>query len=179
MKKWFCMLIIILNILFIASGCKEKVEPSLDVEEVPKYDSFTIKASDQDPRTKDFPTMLREFSFDFDSDKEDEKIELYTAAGRDEKGQMMWDDGQNWLLVVADKDKYYTLFSEYVQLGQIHFSVSYVGEDRIPHISILRETGSSTQMFDYAYNIEKDEFIGGIVYSSIDKNQVYSSIPGY
>jgi hypothetical protein len=39
-------------------------------------------------------TKLDEFNYDLDSDNSEEKIELYTAAGRNENGEMLWDDGQ-------------------------------------------------------------------------------------
>lgn len=179
MKTRICLVIIALSLIFSISGCKGEVKPSLDVVVKQNPESPIIKATEKDPRTAEYQTKLKEFSFDFDSDNEEEKIELYTVAGRNEKGEMMWDDGQNWLLVVVDDGKYYTLFSEYVQIGQVYFSVSTIGQEKVPQVSILLSTGCGTEMIDYIYNNDKESFTAEIGYLVMDKNQFYTSIPGY
>jgi len=124
-------------------------------------------------------TKLREFSTDLDLDNIEEKIELYTAAERHENGEMLWDDGQNWVLVVRDGEKSYPLLSQYVQLGVVHFTVSDRGKDKLPNITVIVPTGASFSIMDYIYNEEKNGFGEELIYESKDTNWIYSSIPGY
>lgn len=138
-----------------------------------------IEAVKEDPRTSEYPTKLEDFSFDYDQDNKEEKIELYTAAGRYKDGNILWDDGQNWLLVVVDGDKYYKLFSGFVQLSNIYFTFSTIGEDRTPNITFIYNTQCGLQVIECLYNKEKDCFETEIVYQAPTKNVYYSSIPGY
>jgi hypothetical protein len=112
-------------------------------------------------------------------DNTEEKIELYTAAGRDEKEEMLWDDGQKWLLVVLKEGKAYPLLSKYVQLASVYFSVSNNAEGEVSNINIILNTGAGFSIRTYAFNTEKDGFAGGIVYTSKDTNIVHDSTPSY
>lgn len=179
MKIRLCLVFLVLSLIFSLSGCQDEVKPS--VEEVDKEEpqAIVIKAVESDPRTNEYPTKLSEFSFDFDSDNEEEKIELYTAASRTEDGKMAWDDGQNWLLVAIDKNKYFQLFSGYVQLGQVYYSISTVGEENASQVSVYVATNTSMEITDYVFNKEKGAFEGTTAYSSKPINQYFTSIPNY
>ncbi|EGW39298.1 hypothetical protein DOT_2760 [Desulfosporosinus sp. OT] len=148
-----------------------KVENSL-IEAVPS-ESIDTKSM----------TKLDKFSCDYDLDNNEEKIELYTAARRNEKGEIGWNDGQNWLLVVWDGQKAYPLLSEYVQLGSVYFTVSKNGiEDaskEISHINAIINIGTKFSVTTYSFNKDKGGFVGGIVYNSKDTNFVHTSIPDY
>lgn len=50
------------------------------------------------------------------------KIELYTAASKNEVRNMSWDEGQNRLLLIEDGNNYYPLFQQYVQLRLVYFT---------------------------------------------------------
>lgn len=169
----------VLCLIFAVLGCQAKTNDKVDSLENKEAELKIISAVEVDPRTSEYATKLSEFAYDFDLDNEEEKIELYTVAGRDEKGNMLWDDGQNWLLVVADKDKYYPLFSRYVQLGQLYFSFSTIGEDRTPVVTAFITDHCGMQTIDYVYNREKEYFQEKTVYEASDRNVFFNSIPNY
>lgn len=105
---------------------KELVLETEDEPLVDETDSNEIYPSDK--ISLENLTLLDEYAFDFDRDKVDEKISLYTAAQRDDDGEIMWDDGQRWLFVVQDTEKDYILFDGWVQLGGIT-SFTYTVDD--------------------------------------------------
>lgn len=119
-------------------------------------------------------TLLDEYIFDFDGDKQDEKISMYTAAGRAENGEMAWDDGQNWLIVVQDSDKDYVLFDDYVQLGSINYYV-YTADDSFYIDTVQVGTASLTHK-TYAYDKDSDSFKIKVQYTtSGNVNMLHSS----
>jgi hypothetical protein len=73
-----------------------------DLEDDRPLKRVTIKAKE----IESYPLSLYDqTTFDLDGDGEQEQIEMYVNAEQDEKGEYMWDDGQNWLLVVKDGDQ--------------------------------------------------------------------------
>lgn len=155
------------------------VEPDKSTSKKQDSSQDIVSPVKEDPRTSEFVTKLKDFSFDYDKDNKEEKIVLYTAAGRNEKGEIMWDDGQNWLLVVVDDGKYYKLFSGYVQLGDVFFDVSTVGEKNTSNITVLINTHCGLQVTECFYNKEKDCFEITTPYDVNDKNVYFNSFPGY
>ncbi len=141
--------------------------------------SKIIKAITADPRTANYQTKLEQFSFNMDSDAAEESIELYTTASRGLDGDVLWDDGQKWLLVIADKNRYYSLFDEYVQLGSVYFNVATIGEDQTPCIEVLVQHGCGRKIIDYVYDKKTDSYIENIIYETDDRNESYTSIPAY
>lgn len=134
-----------------------------------------------DPRIgsgREITTVLNSFEVDLDGDGVNEKIELYTSAERDDDGEMMWDDGQLFLLMVSKGDAIYPLLNEYVQLGQVHFNVWYDVENR-PVINTMILTGAGFSMYNYTYDKEEGGFVMNEVYNSDGINLMFSSIPSY
>jgi len=107
-------------------------------------------------------TLLERMHTDVDSDGKDESIELYTSAQIGPDNLMMWDDGQQWLLLVRDDNKIFPLFKDYVQLGQLEFFVSVLNTSKITspantdlerHIYVIN-TSHGINMFDYQWDKE-------------------------
>lgn len=118
-------------------------------------------------------TALDKFNTDIDGDGKEEAIDLYTAAQRDSKGEIAWDDGQKWFLLVRDEDKEYVLFDEYVQLGTIKFW-TYTSKDEY-HILTLQDGTSVFKLCDYTYDKEKDSFIKKEIFNPEFLNVIYGS----
>lgn len=169
----------VICLIFAVLGCKAKENGSTDLPDNKKADLKIISAAENDPRTSEYKTKLKEFAYDFDLDNEDEKIELYTAAERNAKGEMLWDDGQNWLLVVVDKDKCYSLLSGYVQLGQVYFRFSTSGEEKTPVVTAFITDQCGMNITDYIFDKEKQCFQVKVIHEAYDKNVYYTSIPDY
>lgn len=179
MKHSNYILIILAFSLVFLIGCQDKQQNNILPQPEIEADTKLIEAAAGDSIDTDGMTKLREFSFDLDLDNVEEKIELYTAAERNEKGEMMWDDGQNWILVVNDGEKAYPLLSQYVQLGSVYFTVSNSGEGQIPDINVIVDTDSSFRMMSYVFDKENNGYNQELLYESKDNNWSYSSIPGY
>lgn len=64
-------------------------------------------------------TLLKEQMVDMNGDGTGETVSLYTQAGRDSSGEIMWDDGQVWQLIVNHGSESYVLFNDYVQLSEL------------------------------------------------------------
>lgn len=105
-------------------------------------------------------TLLEKMYVDMDNDSQNESIELFTSAKRDKDGEMGWDDGQRWLLIVNSKGKSFPLFDGYVQSGQLEFFVSTFNKsqksppkdiDLEKHIFLI-ETGNTLQLSGYSWD---------------------------
>lgn len=183
-NHWYAIILLIL-ILVLTTGCQqskqpEAIEPTVSQPQPsPIAEAIVIAPVAGNTLETEGMTLITEFSADLDMDNSEEKIELYTAAGRDENGVLAWDDGQNWILAVRDGDKAYPLISQYVQLGSVYFTVSEKGTDQAPNITVMIPTGASFKMTGYKYDKEGDCYKGELLYKSADDNWLYSSIPGY
>lgn len=185
MKNYRYVIILLTFMLVLTTGCQqnkppEAVKPTIvQPQPAPSGEAIVIAPVAGNTLETAGMTLITEFSSDLDMDNSEEKIELYTAAERDENGEIGWDDGQNWILAVRDGDKAYPLLSQYVQLGLVYFTVSNKGADQIPNITVMVPTGASFNMTGYAYDKEGDCYKGKLLYESADDNWLYSSIPGY
>lgn len=180
MKYKRLLLLVLALFLAVLAGCRNKGQ-EIEKPQPPtaETESKLIEAVESSSLDTGIMTKLREFSVDLDLDGTEENIELYTAAGRGENGEMMWDDGQNWLLSVCDGDKSYPLLSRFIQLGVVHFTVSNDSEEELPYITVIIPTDSSFAMWGYSYDKEKDGFSEELLYKSEDDFWMYSTIQGY
>ena len=120
-------------------------------------------------------TLLDEYIIDFNNDGYDEIIAMYVAAGRDDKGEIMWDDGQRWVLVVHGDNKDYVLYDDYVQLGSIEFNV-FTEDDDFYIVTKSVRTASLT-VTQYEYKKSDDSFIKTVAYNiKGNVNMLHSSI---
>ena len=122
-------------------------------------------------------TLLDSYIVDIDQDGSDETIALYTSAEKDSKGEIMWDDGQNWLLIVQGKDKDYILFNDYLQLGNIKFHV-YTSDD-ILHINTVETTTAGIKVSDYKFDNGTNRFLIEVPFRTSDNVNLLHSSMGY
>jgi hypothetical protein len=139
-----------------------------------------IQATQKDPKKDkaEMITKLSDFALDLDDDGLEEKIELYTTAGKSEDGSMIWDDGQNWLLLIEDGDNYYPLFQEYVQLGTVYFNIWY-DDKKTPKINVIVSTDAGLNVINYTYDKEQNGYISEKIYDAGNIQFMFSSIPNY
>ena len=183
------LVVILCTLMVFLSGCQPSTPPNNQQEppqnqsqENPQNQSQekqVIHASTVDPLTQDSWTQLSQSSVDLDADNEEESLILYTAAQRDSKGEIMWDDGQKWLLLVKDDTSYYTLFSEYVQLGSVYFTVAGIENTPTPRIGMLVSTGSNLSLTNYTYVQGKQGYEEETAYDSGIINSIFTSFPAY
>ena len=128
-------------------------------------------------------TVLEKMYVDVDNDGQDESIELFTSAKRDEDGKMGWDDGQQWLLLVNDEGKSFPFFDGYVQSGQLEFWVSTFNKsqksspediDLEKHIFVMK-TGNAIQLSGYSWDKQNLCFKKEILFDPPNQWNVISS----
>lgn len=185
MKK-LILIMIILALVIAAFGCttaSEPLEPKEPIEEPiekPEPAENPIERIIIEPREKldvDDLTTLDEFEFDFDKDGQMESIKMLTAAGRGPDGEIAWDDGQDWTLIVQDSDKDYVLVDEYVQLGRIDFNIFTIDEDF--YISTYSPRTASLTLNLYQYDRENDSFIMTSPYNTSGNVNMIKTSGGY
>ena len=161
---------------------KDEAEDINENLKLPKEDeSVTVIYGQKDNAwtyITDEGTKLREYAIDLDGDGAEEKIQLNTAAQRDENGDILWDDSQDWLLLVEDQNAYYPLFAEPVQIGMVYFNVFY-DENDLPKISLLLSAGASMRITNYYYDDALNGYKAENVYEENSINSMYSTIPYY
>lgn len=160
----------------ISSLSSQQTQTGSLTNELTNNKDDVILATRSDPRLK-MKTKLKEFSFDFDGDGVDEKIELHTQAEKSQDGEMMWDDGQNWLLVIVDGNEFYSLFQDRIQLGSLYFGVWQ--KDKTPVISSAIITGANAGLKNYIYDGTQKGYRIQDGFDTGSINLLYNSIPGY
>lgn len=171
--------VLFITLFIILNGCENSEHNSIPSQSKNKVENRLIEAIPSNSIDIKSMTKLDEFSYDLDLDNSEEKIELYTAAGRNENEEMMWDDGQSWLLIVWDGENAYQLLSKYVQLGSVYFTVSNNSVVKVSNINVIVQTSSGFSLETYAFNKDSGGFVGGDVYISKDDFFAHTSIPGY
>ncbi|MCX7714568.1 MAG: hypothetical protein N2171_02420 [Clostridia bacterium] len=184
MKRIF--LLIALFITIGLSACTEKTEP-VSFPVVPSETPALIQKNIEPAATSavsDGWTQVSTYSCDIDEDGQDEIISLYTSAGKDKKGKILWDDGQNWVLEMHDGNEYYTLFSGYVQLGNLYFEVSdyYKDSGTTPVVTLIESESANFKVINYMYDVKEKHYTQKIVFDSASDasggiNRKFSSIP--
>ncbi len=150
----------------------EVVEEKESKEDEKKEKYIAIFPSTDKITTGDL-TLLDNAKVDLNGDKREENIELYTTAQRDSSGDIMWDDGQKWFLIVRDEDKEYLLFDEYVQLGVLDYWV-FNSDDKCYIVTL--QTGSAVfKLSAYTYDNKKGAFIKKDIYNPEFLNLVHGS----
>lgn len=120
MNRKYSILFIFLGVLiitFLITGCSSK-------------DSFESVQSMENFPT-DGLTLLERTYDDTDSDGNKESIELYTSAQMARDGQMGWDSGHQWVLLVRKGEDVFPLFDDYVQYGELQFWIASFNQDKI------------------------------------------------
>lgn len=179
MEKRIITLLMILAMTVFFSGCRSGGGQVDSDSEGKKAENRLVQATINDPRQNASWTKIEEVKIDLDRDGREDTLGLYTTAQRDEQGNMMWDDGQNWLLLVQSGAQFYPLMAEYVQLGSVYFTVSKYIEDGTIKVSTIVPTGANLSLVNYHFDWEKEGFVEESLYSAREDNFIYSSIPMY
>ncbi len=101
-------------------------------------------------------TLLNSYSIDIYGDEKEETISMYTDAEKDPEGNIMWDDGQNWTIIVDGNDEAFVLFDDYLQLASLEFFV-YTIDDEF-YVSTVNSGTANLTMTEYKYNAEDNTF---------------------
>lgn len=130
--------------------------------ETTSAEKTTIAAST--PKDTSALTELAAYPVDFNGDGEEDSIKVYTAAKVSQSGEIQWDDGQDWLIIAQSKTGTYTLFSEFVQLGEI-MPFIYTDSEGNFHVTTLQPGSASMVFADYVYDSKNQSFTKSILYN--------------
>ena len=131
--------------------------PSAEVGDAAGATGAVVRGLDSLPSLPE--TMVDNAAIDLDRDGAAELVELYAAVQRDERGRLMWDDGQRWALIVRDGDAVYPLFDGFVQLGTVAFWLVDPLDGRPPVILTEVAAGAGVRVERFIYDAEERGFV--------------------
>ena len=111
--------------------------------------------------------LLERMEHTFLPDGEAASIALYTSAQVASDGQMGWDTGDQWTLLVQQEDQSFVLFDEYVQYGEVQFWISDLNPDEAEspgsadleqHIYVMVTTDVGFTLYDCVWDAENTCF---------------------
>lgn len=182
-------LIIALVFVFLLAACGTKNQPAQNSENsnvennIPKQEVILAEKLPQE--ISKWHEVTR-YTGDTDGDGSDENIVLLTSAEYDEDGEFFWNDGQNWALLVEDRNENYLLLNEYLSAGSVYFEVLdlYMEKGTQPQINVIVSTTSSFSITSYAFSKDENGYVVIPQYDSgaatvAGTNRRFSSIPEY
>ena len=109
----------------------------------------------------------------------DAKLSLYVHAEKDDDGVFMFDDGQEWLLVMETSLGDFPLFPrEYVQLGRVDYTVFNGYSENaydVFHVLVTVQQTAGIEMFECVFDDDKQAFRVVPVYKADNINYLGSS----
>lgn len=128
----------------------------MDTEDIESQEeNFIIPKGDADTYLSGLNCFSR-YDVDMDQDGNDETIEVYSQGQVDDEGQYLFDDGQEWALILRKDNQIYPLFERsYIQLGGLEYTIyeDYDDYERI-HIIVAYNTGAAIMYYDCTYDEE-------------------------
>ncbi len=183
MKKLLLMMIMTVAVL-LASGCTNGANPEEGTtgqeNEVVREKVIDITSAPSDVQ---FYEPMGRYKSNIINDENEDIISLYTSAQRDKKGEMMWDDSQDWVLQAETENGVYELYRERIH-GSAYMNVSDYYNDGAEEkvITLLISSNAHNEIREYRFNGES--FVETIAYTTDDVanegiSSLYTSIPDY
>lgn len=155
----FCTFVILL------SGCQQiTTQPASELE----YDSVEWISTANDIEMEGMNLYWQHDNIQFAAD-DDARLSLYVNAVKDSDGEILFDDGQDWLLIMETSLGDYPLFPrQYVQLGGVSCVVynDYVDEDIVSHVVVSVQQTASYQIYDCVFDSDKKDFMRIPIYDA-------------
>lgn len=95
---------------------------------------------------------------DLEGDGVLERVELRARVERDDRGRLMWDDGQAWTLAVVGEAGTWVLFDGWVQLGTLGFWLLEPAADAPLSILALEDAGAGVRIRRFDWRPEQRAF---------------------
>lgn len=106
------------------------------------------------------------------------KLSIYVNAEKNENGELIFDDGQDYMLLMETSLGVYPLFPrQYVQLGGVSCIVynDYVDNDTVSHVLVTVEQTAGYQLYDCVFDSKKEAFKKIPVYEAKGINFITNS----
>ena len=159
---------------------EEKVteEKQEEKQEEKKEELVELKSSDES--AADGMTVLEKYESFILSEDDTDTIKVCTGAEVSD-GEIMWDDGNEYVIELETADgKYYTFFEGRVQLGSVYYKHLDINEKEYILINMISTASDSTTAFllEDGKVYEVKNFDTNIL-NDADINMKHSSVPGY
>ena len=108
------------------------------------------------------------YELDIDKDGQEESIEVYCQGTVGANGDYLFDDGQEWALILRKGKEMYPLFEKsYIQLGKLEYTayIDYDDYERI-HIIVAYKTGANIIYYDCTFDEESGNIFRQQVYEA-------------
>jgi len=102
-------------------------------------------------------------------------IYLATDAETDKDGEILWDDSQDWALVVAGENNNYVLFNENLY-GKAYIDVATV--DNLPEITLVTTSSIGISVKKYTYS-DGAFYEESVIDPADNGNSIYGTFPDY
>ena len=150
MKKY----ILILIGIFILSlcGCNKPETPPQKQEVNTQEESKKTKHEPEAEVDTEGYKKVNEYSYDFDSDGEDDLLEVFSTEFY-EDDELHFDDGANWIITVTTASGVYKLYDGYIQLGKAELDIGELYNETPEKIIILTQTtGAGKSVTHYTFS---------------------------
>lgn len=173
--KFGKLLLIFALCLFSLIGCRasetktEEPETGIEnnIEETENNENLKSVSASGLPDLSGW-SEVSHYSGDTDGDGDNESVVLMTSAERDSNGEIIWNDGQNWVMYVEDNGQNFVLLNKYIQAGNVYFEVlDYYQKDGIePKINTIISTGTGFSIYSYAFDAQKSVYTEEVIYDT-------------
>jgi hypothetical protein len=110
--------------------------------------------------------LLKSSELSLTAEKTGATLELYIKAEQ-VSGEIFYDDGQPWSLIVRDGDSVFLLLDDlYVQLGQVNYWYCWSYDKDAPYILVMVQNGAGIEELCFSYDSEKDVFYRESVFAT-------------
>lgn len=112
------------------------------------------------------------YEVDVDKDGNNETIEVYCEGNITPDGSYLFDDGQEWALILRKEDNIYPLFERsYIQLGALEYTayIDYDDYERL-HIIVAYKTSANIIYYDCTFDEESGHILRKKVYEANNVN---------
>ena len=178
MKK----ILAIMLIMCMITACTQ-TEPVINDEPVIETENMKLINKTEEVKNLDKFELLGHQSVEIDGIENETSIGLYTSAMRDKKGELMWDDTQEWVLRAETEAGNYVLYDERTN-GRAYMKVFNSYNDNGDEIIINLHIYANTYNEIREYRFNGEAFEERICYSTDETStqgisEIYTSIPDY
>ena len=174
-------------VLCMITACKQTGPVVNEVVDTPQpvqpIEEVTLIEKSADAVNVENLELLGHYTAEIEGIENEAEIELYTSAQRDRTGELMWDDSQEWLLIVSTDNATYKLYDQRIN-GQAYMKVlnSYNEDSDDVVINLHIYSNTFNEIREYRFNGEA--FEERIRYTTDETSvhgisELYSSIPQY
>jgi len=106
------------------------------------------------------------------------RLSIFVSAEKDENGDFLFDDGQEWAVLMETSLGNYPLFHrQYVQLGGVSCIVynDDMDNDTVSHVLVTVEQTAGYQLYDCVFDSDKEAFMVIPVYDAEHINLITNS----